>query len=71
MKCQYLGNEIKYDAEVCYVEVAYDAYFTYGIEIRINWQNRSNLITSSFKRQENMKCQYLGNESSVKLKFGR
>ena len=46
--CQYLGNEMKYDAEICYAEVAYDADFTYGIEIRINCQNRSNVMTSSF-----------------------
>ena len=29
---------MKYEAEISYVEVAYDAYFTYAIEIRINCQ---------------------------------
>ena len=46
--CQYLGNKMKYEAEICYVEVAYDADFGYGIEIRINCENRSNLMMSSF-----------------------
>ena len=39
---------MRYEAEICYVEIAYDADFDYGIEIRINCQNRSNLMTSSF-----------------------
>ena len=38
--CQYLGNEMKYETFICYVVVAYDADFGYGIEIRINCQNR-------------------------------
>ena len=29
--CQYLSNEIKYEAEISYVQVAYDSYFGYGI----------------------------------------
>ena len=37
---------MKHEAEVCYVEVAYDADFGYGIEIRIICQNRSILMTS-------------------------
>ena len=47
MKCQYLGNEIKYEAEICYLEMIHDADFDYCIEIRINRQNCSNLMTSS------------------------
>ena len=39
---------MKCEAEICCVEVAYDADFCYGIEIRINCQNWSNLVTSSF-----------------------
>ena len=39
---------MKYEAEIWFVEVAYDADFGYGIEIRINCQNRSNVMTSSF-----------------------
>ena len=31
---------MKYEAEISYVEVAYDADFSYGIVIRINCQNR-------------------------------
>ena len=29
--CQYLGNEMKYEAEIFHVEVAYNADFGYGI----------------------------------------
>ena len=36
MKFQYLGNEIKYEAEIRYPEVIYDANFHYCIEILIN-----------------------------------
>ena len=42
---------MKYEVEICYEEVAYDANFSYGIEIRINFQNRSKLMTSSFRRR--------------------
>ena len=45
--CQYLGKEMKYEAEICNVEVAYDADFGYGSDIRITCQNRSNLMMSS------------------------
>ena len=31
-------QKIKYEAEICYVEVAYDADFGYAFEIRINCQ---------------------------------
>ena len=48
MKCQYLGNEIKYEAEIWKVEAIYDADFDYCIELCINRQNWSNLMTSSF-----------------------
>ena len=44
--CQNLGDEINYEVGIWYVEVAYDADFGYGTEIRINCQNRSNLMTS-------------------------
>ena len=43
--CLYLGNEKKYEAEIFYVEVTFDTGFDYGIEIGINCQNRSNLMT--------------------------
>ena len=46
--CQYLGNKMKYEAEICYVEAAYNADFDYGIEIRTNCWNQANLMTSSF-----------------------
>ena len=36
--CQCLGNRIEYEAEISYVEVAYDADLGYGSEIRINCQ---------------------------------
>ena len=39
---------MKYATEICYVGVAYDIDFGYGIEIRINFQIQSNLMTSSF-----------------------
>ena len=39
---------MNYETEICYVEVAYDADFDYATEIRINLQNRSYLMTSSF-----------------------
>ena len=28
--CLYLGNKMKYEAEICYEEVAYDTNFSYG-----------------------------------------
>ena len=31
--CQYLGNKMKYEAAICYVEVAYDVDFDYATEI--------------------------------------
>ena len=46
MECQYLGNEIRYESEICYLGVAYDADFDYCIGIRINQQNWSSLMTS-------------------------
>ena len=45
---------MKYEAEICYKEVA---NFGYGIEIVINSQNWYH-----FEDNENMKCQDLGNE---------
>ena len=30
---------MKYEAEIWYLKVIYDADFNYGIEILINWQN--------------------------------
>ena len=60
--CLYLGNRMKYKADICYVEVAYDANFGYSIIIRIICQYRSNLMTSSFEDNENINCQYLGDE---------
>ena len=54
----YLGNEMKHEAEICYVEVTYGADFGYGIEIRVICQNRSELMAPSFSRQ----C--------IELKFG-
>ena len=41
-----LVNEMKYEAEICYVMVPNDADVAYGIEIRLNCPNRSNLVTS-------------------------
>ena len=37
---------IKYESEICYLGMGYDADFGYGIETRINCQNRSNLMMS-------------------------
>ena len=37
--CLYLGNEMKYEDEICYQEVIYDTDFGNGIKILINWQN--------------------------------
>ena len=34
--CQYLANEIKYEAGILYVEAMDDDDFNYGIEIQIN-----------------------------------
>ena len=39
---------MKYRADICYEEVGYDADFDYATEIRINCQNQSYLMTSSF-----------------------
>ena len=55
MKCQYLGNEIKYEAESWYLVVIYDADFDYCIEIHIKRQIMSNLMTSPFRRQQKHK----------------
>ena len=38
MKLPISCKEINYEAEICYVEVAYDDYFGHGIEIRISCQ---------------------------------
>ena len=35
----YLGNEMKYEAEIWCSEVIYDDDFDYDIKILINWQN--------------------------------
>ena len=51
---------MKYGAETCYVEAAYDADFDYATEIRINCQNRSYS-----EDYENMKCQYF----SIEIKY--
>ena len=48
MKRQYLGNEIKYEDEIWYLEVIHDADFDYCVGIRINPQKRTNLMTPSF-----------------------
>ena len=39
---------MKYEAEIRYEEVAYDANFSYGIQTGNNFENRSKLMTSSF-----------------------
>ena len=39
---------MKYEAEICNGKVAYDANFSYGIQIGNNFENRSKLMTSSF-----------------------
>ena len=46
--CLYLGDEMKYEDEIRYEEVAYDANFSYDIQIGNNFENRSKLMTSSF-----------------------
>ena len=38
MKCQYLGNEIKYEVQIWYPEVIYDADIDYCTQIRMNEQ---------------------------------
>ena len=42
---------MKYEAEICYKEAVYEANFSCGIEIGINFQNQSKSMTSSFRRQ--------------------
>ena len=39
---------MKYEAEICYERVVYNADFNYATEIRINYQNPSYLMMSSF-----------------------
>ena len=39
IKCWYLGNEMKYEAEMWCLEVIYDDDFDCDIKILINWQN--------------------------------
>ena len=39
---------MKYETEIRYEEVAYDANFSYGIQTGNNFENRSKLKTSSF-----------------------
>ena len=46
---------MKYEAEICHDEVAYDANFNYGIQIGNNFENQSKLITSLFEDIENIK----------------
>ena len=65
MKCQYLGNEIRYEAEICYLEeqleVIYDANSNYATEIR---GKLSNMIEFDdviiLKTMKTRKCQHLG-----------
>ena len=39
INCWYLSNEMKYEAEIWYLEVIYDYNFDYDMKILINWQN--------------------------------
>ena len=39
INCWYLGNEMKYEPEIWYLEVISDDDFDYDITILINWQN--------------------------------
>ena len=50
MKCPLLGNELNYEVEVWYfgIEVIYDADVDNASEIKIDHQNRSSLMVSSF-----------------------
>ena len=58
------GNESKYKTKICFLVVMFYADFYYATEIRIDHQNRRNLITSSFslKTMKIWNCQYLGNK---------
>ena len=60
MKCQYLGNEIRYEAEICYLEeqleVIYDANSDYATEIRGKLSNMiefDDVIILKTMKQEN------------------
>ena len=39
---------MKYEVEIRYEEVAYDANFSFGIQIGNNFENQSKLMMSSF-----------------------
>ena len=39
---------MKYEAEIRYEEVAYNANFSYGIQIGNKFENRSKLMMSTF-----------------------
>ena len=63
--CQYLGNEMKYEAEICYVEVFYYADFDYGMEIRNSNQQSKSIKFDDviiLKTRKTWNCQYLGSE---------
>ena len=62
---------MKYEAEACYVRVAYDHDFDWGIEVWIKCQNQSNLIVASFWRQwKHEIANILVTKSSMCLEFG-
>ena len=61
---------MKYEAEIRCEEVAYDANFSYGIQIRNNLENRSKLMALSFWRYWKHKIAgILGTNWSARLKF--
>ena len=47
----YLGNDMKCETVIWYLEVVCDADSDYATEIQINWQNYRNLMMSSLWRQ--------------------
>ena len=59
--CLYLSNDMKYETEIWYSEVIYDADSVYTNEIRINCQNWWNSMMSSVWKQWKQNCLYLGN----------
>ena len=46
---------MKYEEKICNDDVAYDANFSYGIQIGNNFEHRSKPMTSLFEDIQNIK----------------
>ena len=71
LHCQYLGNKIKYYAEIWYTEITDDADFDYGKKFKKKMPDKIEQIQlhRHFEDNKNMKlpiCWYQNNMKTVK-----